>query len=36
MKKRPSLVIQWLSSTLPVQKAWVQSLVRELDWTCLN
>ena len=25
------LVVQWLDSMLPIQGAWVQSLVRELD-----
>ena len=31
-----SLVVQWLKFTPPVQGAWVRSLVRKLDPTCLN
>ena len=31
-----SLGIQWLDSMLPMQGAWVLSLVRELDPTCHN
>ena len=31
-----SLVVQWLSSMLPVQGAWIQSLFRELDPMCQN
>ena len=31
-----SLVVQWLKTMLPKQKAWVQSLTRELDPTCHN
>ena len=30
------LVAQWLRLCLPMQVAWFQSLVRELDPTCLN
>ena len=32
-----SLVVQWLRQCkIPMQGAWVQSLVRELDPICLN
>ena len=31
-----SLVVQWLRLRSPSAGAWVQSLVRELDSTCLN
>ena len=31
-----SLVVQWQDSVLPMQGAWVRSLVRELDPTCHN
>ena len=30
-----SLVVQWVDSMLPMQGAWVQSLVGELDPTCM-
>ena len=31
-----SLVVQWLRLNAPMQRAWVQSLVRELDPACHN
>ena len=34
-RKGTSLVAQWLRICLPVQGMWVQSLVRELDPTCM-
>ena len=34
--RRTSLVVLWLRLHAPVQRRWVQSLVRELDPTCSN